>query len=29
LSAAHEIYHLEKAINAFVKVGKELEVLKK
>lgn len=28
LSAAHERYHLDKAINAFVKVGKELGVLK-
>ncbi|MEO6290633.1 MAG: aminotransferase class I/II-fold pyridoxal phosphate-dependent enzyme, partial [Ginsengibacter sp.] len=28
LSAAHEQEHLDKAIKAFVKVGKELEVLK-
>lgn len=28
LSAAHEMKHLDKAIEAFVKVGKELEVLK-
>ena len=28
LSAAHEMKHLDKAIDAFVKVGKELEVLK-
>ncbi|MEO6188686.1 MAG: glycine C-acetyltransferase [Ginsengibacter sp.] len=28
LSAAHEIEHLDKAIDAFVKVGKELAVLK-
>ncbi len=28
LSAAHEKKHLDKAIKAFVKVGKELEVLK-
>jgi glycine C-acetyltransferase len=28
LSAAHEISHLDKAIKAFVKVGKELGVLK-
>ncbi len=28
LSAAHETEHLDKAIKAFVKVGKELEVLK-
>ncbi len=28
LSAAHEQQHLDKAIEAFVKVGKELEVLK-
>ena len=28
LSAAHEKEHLDKAINAFVKVGKELQVLK-
>jgi glycine C-acetyltransferase len=28
LSAAHEQTHLDKAIDAFVKVGKELGVLK-
>ncbi|MDD2632710.1 MAG: glycine C-acetyltransferase [Bacteroidales bacterium] len=28
LSAAHEREHLDKAINAFVKVGKELKVIK-
>ncbi len=28
LSAAHEQYHLEKAIEAFIKVGKELNVVK-
>ena len=28
VSAAHEIYHLDKAIAAFTKVGKELGVLK-
>ncbi len=28
LSAAHEQYHLEKAIEAFIKVGKELNVIK-
>jgi glycine C-acetyltransferase len=28
LSAAHEQYHLDKAIAAFTKIGKELEVLK-
>jgi glycine C-acetyltransferase len=27
LSAAHEQHHLEKAINAFVKVGKEMGVI--
>ena len=27
LSAAHEIKHIEKAIAAFVKVGKELEII--
>jgi glycine C-acetyltransferase len=27
LSAAHEMHHLDKAINAFVKVGKELGVI--
>jgi glycine C-acetyltransferase len=28
LSAAHEQYHLEKAIEAFIKVGKKLNVIK-
>ena len=28
LSAAHEIEHLDKAINAFVKIGKKLQVIK-
>ena len=28
ISAAHERAHLDKAINAFIKVGKELEVIK-
>ena len=28
LSAAHEREHLDKAINAFIKVGKELGVIK-
>jgi glycine C-acetyltransferase len=28
LSAGHEQHHLDKAIAAFVKVGKELAVLK-
>jgi glycine C-acetyltransferase len=28
LSAAHEQHHLDKAIEAFTKVGKELGVLK-
>ena len=28
LSAAHELYHLDKAIAAFTKIGKELSVLK-
>ena len=28
LSAAHEKHHLDKAIEAFIKVGKELQVLK-
>ena len=28
LSAAHEQHHLEKAVTAFTKVGKELGVLK-
>ena len=28
LSAAHETEHLDKAINAFIKVGKDLGVLK-
>ena len=27
LSAAHEQEHLDKAINAFIKVGKELSVI--
>ena len=27
LSAAHEIEHLDKAINAFVKIGKKLDVI--
>ncbi|UCD60611.1 MAG: glycine C-acetyltransferase [Flavobacteriaceae bacterium] len=27
LSAAHEIAHLDKAINAFIKVGKELKII--
>ena len=27
LSAAHEIEHLDKAINAFIKVGKELKII--
>lgn len=27
LSAAHESYHLEKAVNAFIKIGKELNVI--
>jgi len=27
LSAAHEISHLDKAINAFIKVGKELKII--
>jgi len=27
LSAAHEIEHLDKAINAFIKVGKKLEIV--
>jgi glycine C-acetyltransferase len=26
LSAAHEQYHLDKAITAFTKIGKELEL---
>ena len=29
LSAAHEKEHLDKAINAFIKIGKELDVIKK
>ena len=29
ISAAHEQHHLDKAIAAFTKVGKELNVLKK
>jgi len=28
LSAAHELHHLDKAIAAFTKIGKELSVLK-
>jgi glycine C-acetyltransferase len=28
LSAGHEVAHLDKAINAFIKVGKELNVIK-
>ena len=28
LSAAHEMHHLDKAIAAFTKIGKELGVLK-
>jgi len=28
LSAAHEQTHLDKAIDAFIKIGKELNVLK-
>jgi len=28
LSAAHERHHLDRAIEAFVKIGKELGVLK-
>jgi glycine C-acetyltransferase len=28
LSAAHDQTHLDKAINAFIKIGKELNVLK-
>jgi glycine C-acetyltransferase len=28
LSAAHEQYHLDKAIAAFTKIGKELGVIK-
>ena len=28
LSAAHSQEHLDKAINAFIEVGKELEVIK-
>ena len=27
ISAAHEKHHLDKAIAAFIKVGKELEVI--
>jgi glycine C-acetyltransferase len=29
ISAGHERYHLDEAIDAFIKVGRELEVLKK
>ena len=28
LSAAHEQHHLDKAISAFIKIGKELNILK-
>jgi glycine C-acetyltransferase len=28
LSAAHEIAHLDAAVNAFKKIGKELKVIK-
>jgi glycine C-acetyltransferase len=28
LSAAHEMEHLDKAVGAFVKIGKELGVIK-
>ncbi|MCI0522202.1 MAG: glycine C-acetyltransferase [Bacteroidales bacterium] len=28
LSAAHEIEHLDKAVSAFIKIGKELQILK-
>jgi glycine C-acetyltransferase len=28
LSAAHEIEHLDKAIEAFVKIGKKIQILK-
>jgi glycine C-acetyltransferase len=28
LSAAHSLYHLDRAINSFIKIGKELGVLK-
>ena len=28
ISAGHEKEHLDKCINAFIKVGKELEVIK-
>ena len=28
LSAAHELHHIDKAVEAFTKVGKELEVIK-
>jgi len=28
VSAAHEKHHLDRAIEAFIKVGKDLEVLK-
>ncbi len=28
LSAAHETHHIDKAIEAFTKIGKELEVIK-
>ena len=29
LSAAHEMHHLEKALNAFIKVGKKYDILNK
>ena len=28
ISAAHERHHLDKAVDAFIKVGKELNVIK-
>jgi len=28
LSAAHELHHIDKAIEAFTKIGKELDVIK-
>jgi glycine C-acetyltransferase len=28
ISAAHEQHHLDTAINAFIKIGKELNVIK-
>ena len=27
ISAAHELEHIDKAINAFIKVGKEMELI--